>query len=94
MGVFFSLSPLVKYFTDRSKAVLLFWIICVFLCLVFLMLLGLFIAALWSPGGKGLTSWLLLVILVFLLLSHPCGILGQVWYLTVSFPDLCSLSYF
>ena len=23
-----------------------------------------------------------------------CGILCQVWYLIVSFPDLCSLSYF
>ena len=42
-----------------------------FLCLVFLMLSGLFIAALWSPTGKGLTSWLLLVMfIVFLLLSH------------------------
>ena len=29
------------------------------------------IAALWSPAGKGLTSWLLLVMfIVFLLLSH------------------------
>ena len=37
----------------------------VFLCLVFLMLLRLFIAALWSPAGKGLTSsWLLLVIFI------------------------------
>ena len=24
----------------------------------------------------------------------PCGILGQVWYLIVSIPDLCCLSYF
>ena len=32
---------------------------------------GLFIAALWSPAGKGLTSWLLLAMfIVFLLLSH------------------------
>ena len=39
-----------------------------YLCLVFLMLLRLFIAALWSPAGKGLTSWLLLVMsIVFLL---------------------------
>ena len=31
----------------------------------------LFIAALWSPEGKGLTSWLLLVMfIVILLLSH------------------------
>ena len=42
-----------------------------FLCLVFLMLSRLFIAALWSPAGKGLTSWLLSVMfIVFLLLSH------------------------
>ena len=41
------------------------------MCLVFLMLLRLFIAALWSPAGKGLTSWLLLVkFIVFLLLFH------------------------
>ena len=26
--------------------------------------------------------------------AFPCGILGQVWYLIVSFPDLCRLSYF
>ena len=33
--------------------------------------LRLFIAALWSPEGKGLTSWLLFVMLiVVLLLSH------------------------
>ena len=32
------LSPPVNYFTDSSKAALLLWIICVFLCLVFFML--------------------------------------------------------
>ena len=26
--------------------------------------------------------------------TFPCGILGQVWYLFVSFPGLCCLSYF
>ena len=26
--------------------------------------------------------------------TFPYGILGQVWYLIVSFPDLCRLSYF
>ena len=42
-----------------------------FLCLMFLMPLRLFIGALWSPAGKGLTSWLLLVMfIVFLLLSN------------------------
>ena len=65
-----------------------------FLCLVFLMLSRLFIAALWSPAGKGLTSWHLLVMLiVFFVTTFPCGILGQVWYLIVSFPNICRLSY-
>ena len=35
-----------------------------FLCLVFLMLLRLFIAALRSHAGKGLTSWLLLLMFI------------------------------
>ena len=63
-----------------------------FLCLVFLMLSRLFIAAVWSPAGKGLIFWLLLVMFIVFLLLFPCGILGQVWYLIVSFPDLCRLS--
>ena len=37
---------------------------CFFVCFVFLMLLRLFIAALWSAAGKGLTSWLLMVMLI------------------------------
>ena len=38
---------------------------------VFAMLSRLFIAALWSPEGKELTSWLLCVMfIVILLLSH------------------------
>ena len=64
-----------------------------FLCIVFLMLSRLFIATLWSPAVKGLSSWLLMV--MFILFSlRSCGILGQVWYLIVSFLDLCHLSYF
>ena len=65
-----------------------------FLCLVFLMLLRLFIAALWSTAGKGLTSWLLLVMFIeFLLLSHVVSWV-KVWNLIVLIPDLCRLSYF
>ena len=42
-----------------------------YLCLVFVMLSCLFIAALWSPEGKGLTSWLLFVMFIVILsLSH------------------------
>ena len=47
------------------------WIICVFLCPVFLVPSRRFIAALWSPARTGLTAWLLLVMfIVFLLLYH------------------------
>ena len=61
-----------------------------YLCLVFAMLSRLFIAAFWSPEGKGLASWLLFVMfIVILLLSHlvswnRCG--------TLLYP--CCLSYF
>ena len=60
------------FFSDRSKAVLLLWIfyICSVLCLLCLCV-RLFICALWSPAGKGLTSWLLFVVSsVSLSLSH------------------------
>ena len=42
-----------------------------YLCLVFVMLLHLFDGALWSPEGKGMTSWLLFVMfIVIVLLSN------------------------
>ena len=65
-----------------------------FLCLVFIMLSRLFIAALWSPAGKGLTSWLLFVMLNCVFITFLCGILGQVWYFIVSIPGLIRLPYF
>ena len=43
-----------------------------FFCLVFAI-----------PAGKGQTSWL-----SFMVCHFPYGILGQVWNLIVSFPDL------
>ena len=66
-----------------------------FLCLVFQMLSRMFIAALWSSAGKGLTSWPLLGWwCLFIFVTFPYGILCQVWYLIVPFPDLGRLSYF
>ena len=63
-------------------------------CLVFAMFCArLFICASWSPAGKGLTSWLSFVV-SSVNLSLSIGILGQVWYLIVSIPDLCNLTYF
>ena len=61
-----------------------------YLCLVFVMLSRLFIAALLSPEGKGLTSYLLFVMFV----TFPFCIPGQAWYLIVLIPDPCFLSYF
>ena len=88
------LNPPVKYFTDCSKAVLLLWII-YFISVLFLLSFParLFIDALWSPAGKGLTSWLSFVM-------SNCEVVtfhwypGSDWWLIVSIPDLCSLSYF
>ena len=53
-----------------------------------------FIAALWSPAGKELTSSLSLVMFNCVFVTFPCGILGQVLYLIVSIPDLCHFYYF
>ena len=64
------------------------------LCLVFVKLSRMFIAALWSPAGKGLTILLLFVMFNCVFVTFPCGILYQVLYLIVSIPDFCRLSYF
>ena len=63
-------------------------------CLVFAMFCArLFICALWSPAGKGLTSWLSFVVSsVSLSLSHWYPGSGVV--LVVSIPDLCTITYF
>ena len=52
-----------------------------------------FIEALWSPTGKGLTSWHSLVMSNCVFVTFPRGILGHVWYLIVSITDLCPLSF-
>ena len=62
-------------------------------CLVFVMLSHMFIAALWSNSGKGLTFWVLFVMFNCVFVTFPCGILGQVWYLIVLIPDLCGLNF-
>ena len=54
----------------------------------------LFICVLWSsPVGKGLTYWLSNVV-SYCVYHFPFGILYQVWYLIVSIPDRCTLTYF
>ena len=64
-----------------------------FLCLVPLVLFLLFIAALWPHAWKWPDHLALVGDFNCTFVTFPCGILGQVWYLIVSFPDLCHLSY-
>ena len=61
---------------------------------MFFILSGLFIAAFWSPSGKGVDSWLMLMMFNCVFVTFPCGILGQVWYLIVSIQDLCNFFLF
>ena len=63
------------------------------LCLLCLCV-RLFICALWSPTGKGLTSWLSFEVYNCEFVTSPIGILGHVWYLIVSIHDLCTITYF
>ena len=74
-----SLSPLVKYLTDRSQAVLLLWIIYVISVLLLLCFCAhLFIDALWSPAGKGPLGSRLWRLIVKLSLSHWYPVSGVV----------------
>ena len=59
-------------------------------CIVIVMLSRLLIAALWSPAGKGLTSWLSFVVLNFVFVSFSFGILGQVYRFLIFAPSLLS----
>ena len=43
--------------------------------------------------GKGLTSWLSFVVPICYF-HFPIGIQGHAWYLIVSIPDLCTLTFF
>ena len=84
------LSPPVKYFTDRSK-VLRLWIIYVLYVLYLLCLFArLFIDALWSTAGKGLTFWFSFVMSNCEFVTFPL----VSWCWIASIPDLCPLSYF
>ena len=73
--------------TDRSKAVLLLWI-------VFRVILScLFLVALWSPAGKGLTPCPLVCDVFSNFVTFPYGVLIQMWYFIVWIPYLCIHPY-
>ena len=57
------------------------------------MLSCLFLVALWSPLGGGWPLGFLCVMFSCAFVTFPYGVLGQVWYLIVSIPDLCLFPY-
>ena len=57
-----------------------------FVCVCLYVLCGHLLGKGWPLGSR---LWCLLWVCHF-----PIGILGQVWYLIVSIPDLCNLTYF
>ena len=56
--------------------------------------LRLFIAAMWFTCLERADLLVLVCDVKLCFVTFPCCILGQMWYLIVSFPDLCHLSYF
>ena len=89
------LSPPVKYFYWSFQGGTSFVDHLSYFCLCLLCFrASVFLDALWSPAGKGLTSWLSCVMSKCLFVTFPCDILGQGWYLIELIPDLCPLSYF
>ena len=89
------LSPPVKHFYWSFQGDASFVDHLCYFCLVLLCFHAhLFVDALWSPAGNGQISWLSFVMSYFDVVTFPIGILGQVWCLIVSLPDLCPLSYF
>ena len=83
----------VKYFTDRSKAVLFCGSFVLFMpcvCHAFVSVHFCLVVTCWERAD--LLALVYDVLLCFVTLQ--CGILGQVWCLIVSRPDLCHLSCF
>ena len=66
-----------------------FFVLC-FLCLCTCLV----ICALWSPAGKGLTSWLSFVVSNCEFVTFPLVSWVRLWYLIVAIPDLCTLTYY
>ena len=56
-----------------------------YLCFMSVMMSCLFNEASWSPAGM----WCFLCFITF-----PYGVLGRLWYLIISIPDVCLLIYF
>ena len=71
---------------NHSRRVVLSCVCYVFVRVCLYVLCGHLLGKGWPLGSR---LWCLLWVCHF-----PIGILGQVWYLIVSIPDLCTLTYF
>ena len=89
-----SLSPRAKSFTDRSKAVLLLWIILLFMFRVCRAVLSVHCSLVVTCCERAGLLTLLYVTFSCDFVTFRCGVLGQMWYLIVSIPDLYLLPYF
>ena len=58
-----------------------------FICVLSVILSCLFLATLWSPAILAL----LYVMFSCVFVTFPYEVLGKLWYLSVSIPDLCLL---
>ena len=82
---------LITFLTGGSKAVLLLWI---FLWICILCLSASFLQPCGHLLGKGWPLGCLVCdVFLFFFVTFPYGVLDQVWYLTVSIPDISSLPY-
>ena len=83
----------INFLTDRSKAVLLLWILFVICVLCHTILSG-FLQPYGDLLGKGWPLGSLVCDVSCVCVTFAYGVLGQVWYLIVWIPDLCLLPYF
>ena len=60
---------------------------------VFVILSCLFLEALWSPAGEGLTSWRSCMRCFLVICYFPFIVLCKVWYLILSIAELCLIPY-
>ena len=65
-----------------------------YLCFVFVILSCVHCSLVITCWKRANLLALLYVMFYYIFATFPCGVLGQVWFLIVSIPDLCLLTYF
>ena len=95
LGPWNRFKPSNKIFYWPFQAILLLWIIGVFFfCVLCFLCFGVFYCCLVVTCWERADHMALVGDVYCIFVTFPCGILGQVWYLIVPFPDFCHLSNF